>query len=150
MRQPDVAFCPKTFRTKSSVMKSVPDSSNRPQAPVLPLPEVHGVIVDQPGARFAGSQPCLFLGSEPSPLFAQAAMRSDTQPRRKSRGSAPKSSRLKRSESFSVPGTWGVLPPPPPPVPQHREEHQTPSLSPLAVVRNKRASQVLCNHLKSL
>ena len=109
----------------------------------MPLPEVHG----PPSSRFAGSQPCLFIGSETGPSFAQTPQPSDTQPRRKSsKSSAQRPSRLKRSESFSVPGQWGDLPPPPPPVPQHliREESklQTPSLSPLAVVRNKRASQV--------
>ena len=112
----------------------------------MPLPEVHG----QPNSRFTGSQPCLFIGSEQVQPFAQTTFQSETQPRRKSSkaGSTLKLSRLKRSESFSIPGTWGSLPPPPPPVPQHmmRDEPklQTPSLSPLAVVRNRRASQVMC------
>ena len=123
------------------------------------MPEVHGSFVGhQHAARLAGSQPCLFMGTDPNQTFVQAQpvqASSESQPRRKSscrttsgqKVSEDQRTRLKRSESFSVPATWGVLPPPPPPVPSHfgREESgqlATPSLSPLAVVRNKRANQV--------
>ena len=125
------------------------------QAPMfhdgVPIPDVHGTFMGhQHAARLAGSQPCLFLGSETNQPFAQTPIQTDTQPRRKSscrssqKLSLDKRTRLKRSESFSVPATWaGGLPPPPPPVPQHLDSQlPTPSLSPLTVVRNKRANQV--------